>query len=54
MKSIKFDWLLEDVAKDDRQPYVYRLLSEIDKKEDMEYYDIPAVQAMVRFHHSKL
>lgn len=57
--SFKFDWLLEKVAEDDRQPYIYRLLNEIEKKaasnpDDMDYYDIPVVQAMIRFHHSKL
>jgi hypothetical protein len=63
VKSIRLDWMLEDVSEDDKQPYVYRLLNEIMKKDiseseedaDLEsWYDIPAVQALIRFHHSKL
>lgn len=61
--AMKFDWMLETISKDDQQTYVYRLLSEIMKKDMAEqdnksdsqsFYDIPAVQAMIRFHHGKL
>lgn len=63
IQSIRFDWLLGDVAVDNKQPFVYRLLNEIMKKdvteqdqgsEERSFYDIPVVQAMIRFHHSKL
>lgn len=48
IKSFKIDWLLENVSIDDRQPYIYRLLNEIEKKSSsdddyMDYYDIPVV-----------
>jgi hypothetical protein len=63
VRSVRFDWLLENVSDDDRQPYVYRLLKEIMKKDQTEeaqgfegksFYEIPAVQSMIRFHHGKL
>jgi hypothetical protein len=63
VKSIRLDWMLENVSDEDKQPYVYRLLSEIMKKDLAEseeaaefesWYEIPAVQALIRFHHSKL
>ena len=33
IQSIRFDWLLGDVAADNKQPFVYRLLNEIMKKD---------------------
>lgn len=54
IQTVKFDWLLEEISADNKQPYIYRLLSEIIKIDDMEFYKIPLMQALIRFHHSRL
>jgi hypothetical protein len=59
IKSVKFDWLMDKVSDEDRQPFVYRLLNEIEKKaaansDEMEFYNIPVIQAMIRYHHGML
>ena len=33
VKSLKFNWMLEEISEEDRQPYAYRLLSEIMKRD---------------------
>lgn len=36
LKSIRFDWMLDNVAEDDKQPYSFRLMNEILKRDMVE------------------
>ena len=46
--------MLEEIADDDKQTYLHRFLNELLKKNDYDFYNIPAIQALICYHHAIL
>ena len=45
---------MTEVSEDNKQPKAIELLTAIYESENMAYYELPAVQAMIRFFYKKL
>lgn len=51
---MRMDWLLKEVSEDDPTPTGVELLTAIHESNNLELFDSPAVQALIRFFYQRL